>query len=246
VSKRSSGRKALWSGVKLPSWDANALYELYLIHRAGHPNDRQRDAFARQLMILITANFGRKRWIVSLRKAQMDPEVVAADVLTFVYQKCPTVQLETPCVKVLVSVLNRMIFNRVISIWRQESGKQTAVPESQTTEGGEEGFVTQQACSAQVDPGRLARLLKAAEDPVLSPVRGNITDLCVLYRYLCRQLVRQNTILTHAERPKRLRERIDPDVQHAEVSYRLNKLVRDLAAGGECVGWDPDDDAPGR
>lgn len=220
--------KLLWQSVRLPPWDPHRLFELFQKHVAGNPTAQERQEYACQLMVYISANMGRRKWFASLRKRRLDPEDVAADLLMFLLRKTPSIRLEYPCVKVLLKVFNVAIYRRLISEVRQQKLILEELPATDWCEEDGSRFAFTQAPQTPFIT-HLERAMREAEDAICQGQWADQLSICVLYRYLCRMVVRQNTILTYNQLPPRLARRISPD-QHTVVSYRLNRFIREFAA----------------
>jgi hypothetical protein len=219
--------KLLWQNIRLPIWSAQRLYKLYQRHVAGEATEEEKQEYAGQLMVYVAANVARGRWFASLRRCRLDAEDVAADLLLFLLRKTPSIRLDYPCVKVLLKVLNVAIHRRLLSEVRKQKLAMETLHDSDW--GNEDGSRLARAASSQTPfIEHLERAMREAEESIC---RGHWTDqlsICILFRYLCRQVVWQNTILTYSQLPRRLSRRISLE-EHAIIAYRLNRFIRQFA-----------------
>jgi hypothetical protein len=123
-----------------------------------------------------------------------------------------------------LKVLNVAIYRWLVSAVRQQTVRVESLPDD-AEEGG--GFLARSQPAPFLEPLRAA--LRQGEDTIC---RGHWADqiaVCVLYRYLCRQVIRQNTILAYSQLPLRLQRRVSLE-DHAVIAYRLNQHIQRLAA----------------
>lgn len=233
--------KYLWIGVNLPQWDAARCFELYQKVSSRTASEREKDDYLRLLMVFISANLGRGKWIASLRKKRLDPEEVAADLLLFLYRRSEDNRfaLKVPIAPVLLQALNTAVFRFLVSQVRKGNGLPSTTAASQVGPEDEDPMgVLDVAGPETPSVRRLSLYLREAEDRVLRDVPGDVFALLALYRLMCRAVVRQNLMLPLAQVPTRLRRRLSVE-QHAIVSYRLGREIRTYAADPD-LGPDPD------
>ena len=222
--------RLLWQNIPLPAWNAERMFQLYLAHTSGEPTKTERDAYARLLMVYIAANMGRRKWFSSLRRRGIDPEDAASDVLAFLIEKTPALKFDTPCVRVLLKALNTAIFRRLVSEVRASEARIDEILEAEwCQEDGSRPISFVSAGHEKNIVEWLERAMRGAEDEICQGHWRDQISICVLYRFLCRQVVRQNVILPYSQLPERLRRRISIG-QHATIAYRLNKFIGAFAA----------------
>ena len=211
----------------------------------GDPNKTHQDDYLKLMMVFIAANLGRNKWVPSLRRKQLDPEEVAADLLLFLYQKTAgnKFKLRTPMVPVFLQALNTAIRNFLISLVRKGNNGHTVRAASQhgTGDEGDDGSELLDAPAPdEISLRRLVLFLKDSEDAALRDIPGDVFDLIRLYRLLCRWVVRRNAMTPHSQLPPRLRRRVS-DNTHGLVSFRIGALIREYAKDPE-LGADPLDE----
>ena len=221
--------KLLWQNIRLPAWQPEKLYALFLAHVDGEPTPQQRNEYAQQLMIFISAALARRKWFNTLRRRRLDPEDVSADILMHLIKRTPSIRLEYPCVPVLLKILNVAIFRRLISEVRQNRYVPDPLPDWCDEEGR---GVTVAHCPAPSLVGSLQDALRDAEPDLCRGRWADQISICVLYRYLCRQIFRQNTILPWSHLPARLKRRVSLE-DHATIAYGLSKFIHDFAGAHE-------------
>jgi hypothetical protein len=232
----------LFGGIDLPEWSAARVYELFLLLNNAVPKPQQeelgpyvtpahRDEYARQVMILVTANFRRHKWLKSLHRIEMDAEAAAADIVAHLVRKTPAIKLEFPCEKVVVDYLTRMIFNRMTSLIRQHLSKQKM---RRTRDNGiDPDSVLDRVLSPSsrpVDLAAIGRQLRAKEEDVVGKIPGDVNDACVLYRYLYRSQIKHAVMPSHQELPARLRDRVAPDGAYFLAVVGVRKALDEIAA----------------
>lgn len=236
--RRWSGRKWVWDGVQLPRWNEELFYSSYLKRLQGLATAEENNAFAQQLMILIDADMRRGRWESYLTKRGIEPQEIAQEVLQFICAK-RDLKLRHDAPAVLTSAVHTTIRNRLVSLLRKYTAQAKAVPSSQLLdEDGQEQLLSVHA-SPIVHVEKLAVHLKEQEDRILGDAfrcaaaegrNPHLHFLQLLYRYLCRQLFRRNTLLERRHLPTRLRQRVHND-DHAIITYRIIKAVHEWAEG---------------
>ncbi|MGE5611665.1 MAG: hypothetical protein ACM359_20625 [Bacillota bacterium] len=222
-------KKLLWQNIPLPPWNPRRLFDLFQKHVAAVATPDEKDEYARQMMVYIAANLGRKKWFLTLRRCHLDPDDVAADLLIFLLKKTPSIHLHYPCVRVLLKVLNVAIFRRLISEIRQQKAIAEELPASDWCDEDASRFSFSPEHQETPFIEMLQGAMRDAEETICQGQWADQISICVLYRFLCRQIVRQNTILTYNQLPPRLARRITLE-EHATVSYRLNKFICQTAA----------------
>lgn len=232
---RQGLNERLWHGIDLGKWDAARFCELFQTFDSGQESDRDRDAYARLSMILVTANFKRHDWKIGLRRLGMDAEATASDLVQHVLRKTPIARakMEHTCEKVVLGYVNRMIFNRMLSLIRRWRAHQKR---DQTHDSGSDDdsvLDRQHAPSAPADLRWLASYLRKREDDACRQVKGDVFSLVVLYRYLCRRLTRDGEFVPYDALPDRLRERIDPTLQYLPVAFAVRRIVHQAAE--DCI-----------
>lgn len=202
-------------------------------------------------MVFISANLGRRKWIPCLRRKQLDPEEVAADLLLFLYRKTPRFRLKVELCQVFLQALNTAIYRFLVSLVRKGNAVPLVVSASQCGEDEDEGLgMLEVPAPDEVSIQRLSHFLRETEDCNLRDIPGDIFDLVKCYRLLCRAVVRFNTMTPWAKLPGHLRRRITLE-QHALIAYRINRTIFDYATspdpgsddyeissgrGGHCLG----------
>jgi hypothetical protein len=189
-------------------------------------------------MILIAAHMSRTKWIQTLRKRGVDPEGVASEVLWFLYERLGRANLSVSDERVLVAFLHTSIRNKIISMHRSHIATASAAADSQTANDDADKLVGNRRATPDVDIARFALAMRTEEDQIVGEIfrraredgrNPDLRKLQVMYRYVCRQVVRQNTVLTHRELPHKIKLLIHID-DHATNAYLLNRFIRQFAA----------------
>lgn len=71
----------------------------------------------------------------------------------------------------------------------------------------------------------IGQQMKSAEDEVCRDIKGDIINICVLYRYMCMAIAKCNTVLSYTQLPIRLRDKINTE-QYKTIASRVHRFVR--------------------
>lgn len=71
----------------------------------------------------------------------------------------------------------------------------------------------------------LWRAMRVAEDSICRDIKGNILNICVLYRYMCLHIIKCNVVCQFGQIPQRLRSKITQE-QYKAIAERTTKFVR--------------------
>jgi len=106
-----------WDAM-LPVWTNESPVELFALfqrHQARTLDGPGLERYSQLLMGVISLQFARYKWRKSLRYVSLDARDVAQDTLVHLLRKTGVMQIQHPCWRVLIKVLNQAIYWHVMS-----------------------------------------------------------------------------------------------------------------------------------
>lgn len=204
-----------------------------MIYGTGQETPADRDAYARLVMIQVTANFKRAGWFGSCRKLGIDADSAASDLASHVIQKTPRARSKMvhPCEKVVVGYVGRMIVNRMLSLIRHRNRTHASAKFLLNNAIDDDSVLDRVvAPSPPADLSRLGRFLRDREDETCRGIPGDIFAIVKTYRYLCRKLTRAGEFVPFDKLPDRLRDQVDEFVQYQPLMLAARRLALQAAA----------------
>lgn len=210
----------MYGKIHLPEWDLPRFFGLWKLLKAGTISKLDRNDFYSLLLVVVKQVINQPRNAAMMTRFNADFDEAASDVILNLVRKMPKMELRSECEKVLVSVLNVMIYRLLIDYTRKlqrVTGKTVHINDDMVK------HLSHKAEHAPTED--LNTYLQTKTDFNTCGYR----QLRTPYRLICDEIAKGN-MPTRSELPKPISRILTPDGL-AMLSYRINCSVHDYAEG---------------